>query len=275
MARFVSRSGARAGGVRGRALRRLSEARRRQPETVVSTSFDYHGVDAWKSSRRWRPPRSRTASTREARGIVRVLRTFSTVVARRRDGAGAAALARARRRSGLILRACRSRHLSLSVWRINLQKAHASFRSGSLDAAFEINRSRSACASGAVASRRWTRRRRMRPSRVARRPYTGGICAHLRPAHALRRRARRRRGFDDVPARELRTRPGDWRGSAGDVVRRPAPRRLTRDASTAEFYESLFGADEEDDALTKKCRGGSFLEAAGVVSLERVGSGSG
>ena len=32
-------------------------------------------------------------------------------------------------------------------------------------------------------------------------------------------------------------------------------RRLTRDASTAEFYESLFGADEEDDALTKKCRG--------------------
>ena len=37
-------------------------------------------------------------------------------------------------------------------------------------------------------------------------------------------------------------------------------RRLTRDASTAEFYESLFGADEEDDALTKKCRGGSFLK---------------
>ena len=37
-------------------------------------------------------------------------------------------------------------------------------------------------------------------------------------------------------------------------------RRLTRDASTAEFYESLFGAEDEDDALTKKFRGGSFLK---------------
>ena len=44
-------------------------------------------------------------------------------------------------------------------------------------------------------------------------------------------------------------------------------RRLTRDASTAEFYESLFGADEEDDALTKKCRGGSFLKQEPVTPL--------
>ena len=44
-------------------------------------------------------------------------------------------------------------------------------------------------------------------------------------------------------------------------------RRLTREASTAEFYESLFGADEEDDALTKKCRGGSFLKQEPVTPL--------
>ena len=44
-------------------------------------------------------------------------------------------------------------------------------------------------------------------------------------------------------------------------------RRLTRDASTAEFYESIFGADEEDDALTKKCRGGSFLKKEPVTPL--------
>ena len=44
-------------------------------------------------------------------------------------------------------------------------------------------------------------------------------------------------------------------------------RRLTRDASTAEFYESLFGADEEDDALTKKCRGGSFLKQEPAAPL--------
>jgi hypothetical protein len=43
-------------------------------------------------------------------------------------------------------------------------------------------------------------------------------------------------------------------------------RRLTRDASTAEFYESLFGADEEDDALTKR-RGGSFLKKEPVTPL--------
>ena len=41
----------------------------------------------------------------------------------------------------------------------------------------------------------------------------------------------------------------------------------TRDASTAEFYESLFGADEEDDALTKKCRGGSFLKQEPATPL--------
>ena len=43
-------------------------------------------------------------------------------------------------------------------------------------------------------------------------------------------------------------------------------RRLTRDASTAEFYESLFGADEEDDALTKR-RGGSFLKKEPATPL--------
>ena len=43
-------------------------------------------------------------------------------------------------------------------------------------------------------------------------------------------------------------------------------RRLTRDASTAEFYESLFGAEDEDDALTKR-RGGSFLKQEPVTPL--------
>ena len=43
-------------------------------------------------------------------------------------------------------------------------------------------------------------------------------------------------------------------------------RRLTRDASTAEFYESLFGAEDEDDALTKR-RGGSFLKKEPVTPL--------
>ena len=42
---------------------------------------------------------------------------------------------------------------------------------------------------------------------------------------------------------------------------------VTRDASTAEFYESLFGAEDEDDALTKKCRGGSFLKQEPVTPL--------
>ena len=44
-----------------------------------------------------------------------------------------------------------------------------------------------------------------------------------------------------------------------------AERRLTRDASTSDFYESLFGADEEEECLTKRHRsflkrGGSFLK---------------
>ena len=58
-----------------------------------------------------------------------------------------------------------------------------------------------------------------------------------------------------------------FRPSTSYVLARLFCAAITRDASTAEFYESLFGADEEDDALTKKCRGGSFLKQEPATPL--------
>ena len=57
--------------------------------------------------------------------------------------------------------------------------------------------------------------------------------------------------------------PATSQRSSGCVER---SRLETRDASTAEFYESLFGAEDEDDALTKR-RGGSFLKKEPVTPL--------